>query len=54
VLLESGKFAQVCKIIEDLVGAKPPSARPNLAKEMKRLQEEVNINLKDLNELVDR
>jgi hypothetical protein len=46
VLLESGKFVQVAKIVESLVGAKKPSA--GFQKEIKNLQKDINVNVSKL------
>ncbi len=53
-LLESGKFGQVCKLVESLAGAKKPSMRESLEKSIKNLQKEINLDLKDLTKLLDR
>lgn len=54
VLLESGKFAQVCKIVESLVYGKRPSQRQELEKKIKQTQSETKIDQKDILALFDR
>ena len=53
-LLKSGKFVQVCKLVESLAGAKKPSSRESMEKVIKSLQKEVKVDQKSISTLFDR
>ena len=54
VLLESGKFVEVCRLVESLVGAKKPSSRHALEPSIFDLQKEIKITSKEIATLFDR
>lgn len=54
VLLESGKFARVCELVESLVGGKKPSERKSLDKKISEFQVQIGLTSKVVCPLLDR